>query len=155
MRLALTATMAMLLAACGGKQQEVHFARFEQLLFETPTSQLPDALRQHRSEFDSKLLEIRPTDPQYMQMLVGFVSDPVVRDIYQTTDRLYHTLGDVEQQLGKALARAEKLCPSIRYDGFYTLITGDYEDYDHRVFCDDHNLCVSIDHYAIGAMGGQ
>ena len=55
--------------------------------------------------------------------------------------------------MGKALTKAEELCPAIHYDRFYTLITGDFENYQSRVLCGDGVLAISIDRYAVPEMG--
>ena len=87
-----------------------------------------------------------------MAALEDFTTNPVIVDIYHITDSLYHDLGDVEKTLGKALIKAETICPSLHYDHFYTLITADFENYRSRVFCNEHELAISIDHYAIPSM---
>ncbi|MCR4659057.1 MAG: hypothetical protein K5650_02040 [Bacteroidales bacterium] len=127
----------------------VHFERFEQLIFDTPTDQLGARLQTEQSRFSTTLLNIQPSDAQYMAMLSGFVTDPVVRDIYHTTDSLYHDLSDIEARVGSALNKATKLMPTLDYRHFYTLVTADFDDYRNRVFCDDHSLAISIDKYAL------
>lgn len=135
-----------LLAACHKPSAEVHFMRFDRFLFEPGHAGL-DA-----SQFNSPLINYQPGDPQFMAIVDDFVHDEAVSYIYRTTDSLYGDLGDVEQQLGKALAKAEKLCPSMHYDRFYTLVTADFDDYHNRVFCTDNELAVSLDRYALPAM---
>ena len=137
---------ATLFTACGGKKSEVRFLRFEQFLFE------PEKTAADASQFVSPLINYQPDDPQFMAMVHDFTNDSVVEYIYHTTDSLYHDLGWLETELGKALARAAKICPDIRYDRFYTLVTADFDDYQNRVFCTDHELAVSIDRYAVGEM---
>ena len=88
-----------------------------------------------------------------MEMTQGFVADPVMRDIYRITDSLYHDLSDVERELGKALGRAYKLCPKMQHvERFYTMVTGDFDNYGFRVFSNCSDLCVCLDQYALGAM---
>lgn len=135
-----------LLVACGKPKVEVKFDRFEQFLFE------PDHGGATAAQFSSPLLNYQPDNPQFMAAVDGFVNDEAVRYIYHVTDSLYHDLQWLEQQLGKSLTRAEKLCPSIHYDRFYTLVTADFDDYDNRVYCSDHELAISLDHYAVGNM---
>ena len=146
--------VSMLAAGCHGRgeKQEVVFHRFEQLLFDTPPERLQSALERELPTYSSGLLNVHPEDERYMLMLTDFVGDTVMRNIYNTTDSLYHNLDWLEDELGAALRRAERLCPHIHYSQFYTLITGDYQDYQNRVFCDDHSLAISIDHYAVGSM---
>lgn len=144
-----------LFCSCGnnaGKKQ-VEFKRFEQLLFGTPVDQLRQVLTKEKATYQCSLLNVYPEDEGYMGMLEGFVTDPVMRDVYRISDSLYHDLGWLEDELGKALTKAEKLCPAMQYNKFYTLITGDFENYQSRVMCDDGVLAISIDRYAVSELG--
>lgn len=151
-RVCLCLVLLLLVATACGRHEEVHFARFERLLFATEPARLQEQLLLHRAEFDSPLLNLAPNDPRYMQAVEAFVADPAMQYAYHVTDSLYADLGDIERQLGRALARATRLCPSMQYDHFYTLVTGDYGDYTNRVFCNENSLCISLDHYAVAHM---
>lgn len=151
---AATAFLALIFSACANKTAEVKFNRLEPVLFTTPADRLAATLQARGNEFDTPLLNLDHANPQYMQMLAEFVADPMVRRIYQVSDSLYGDLGDVERQLGKALARAEKIFPEMHYDRFYTLVTADIDDYPNRVFCNQNELALSIDHYAVGCFPG-
>ena len=147
-------SVLLLMTACsGGQQQDVHFSRLEQLLFATPTDQLPAAMMAHQEEYSTDLIVFLPEQPEFVQVTQDFVSDPVVRDIYRTTDSLYHDIGDIEKELGKALGRAYTLCPEMYHvERFYTMVTGDYDNVDYRVYSNGKDICLAIDQYALGAM---
>lgn len=143
---------ALLLSGCH-RTEEVRFHRFEHLLFDTPADQLPAQLKAHADEFNSELIVLYPDEPEFIEMTHEFVSDPVMRDIYRITDSLYHDLSDIERQLGRALGRAYKLCPKMHHvERFYTMVTGDFDNYGFRVFSNCGDLCVCLDQYALGAM---
>ena len=143
----------LMLTGCGGSSEKVHFHRFEQLLFDTPADRLQTELKEHQTEYNSELIVLYPDEPEFIEMTHEFVSDPVMRDIYRITDSLYHDLSDVERQLGHALARAYKLCPKMHHvERFYTMVTGDFDNYGFRVFSNCGDLCVCLDQYALGAM---
>lgn len=132
---------------------EVHFHRFEQLLFNTPADQLQSELKKHQQEYNTELILLYPDEPEYMQMVQGYTTDPIVQDIYRITDSLYHDLSDVERQLSRALNQAYKLYPEMpRVNRFYTMVTGDFDNYNFRVFSNGNELCVSLDQYALPAM---
>ena len=144
--------LAILLSSCSRSREDVHFHRFEQLLFDTPADRLPTELKAHQDEFTSELILLYPDEPDFLQMTQEFVSDPVMRDIYHITDSLYHNLSDVERDLGRALNRAYKLCPEMAHiEHFYTMVTGDFNT-DFRVFSNCSDLCVCLDQYSLGAM---
>ena len=143
--------MALTLAGCQ-RAEEVHFHRFEQLLFDTPVDRLPAELKARQAEFDSELIVLYPDEPEFIEMTQEFVSDPVMRDVYRITDSLYHDFSDVERQLGRALGRAYKLYPKMHHvDRFYTMVTGDF-NYNWRVYSNCSDLCVCLDQYALSAM---
>jgi hypothetical protein len=145
--------VALCLSACNHSAEEVKFLRFEHLLFDTPVDQLQQEMLNHREEYTTELILFYPEEPEFMEMTEGFVSDPVMRDIYRITDSLYHDLSDVERDLGKALARAYKLCPEMGHvEHFYTMVTGDFDNYRFRVFSNGYDLCVGLDEYSLGAM---
>ena len=147
--LLLLATLA--LTGCV-RTEEVKFHRFEQLLFGTPAEQLQQEMMKHRDEYTTELMVYDPEVPEFMEMTQDYVADPVMRDIYRITDSLYHDFSDVERQLGRALARAYKLCPKMHHvERFYTVVTGDF-NYDWRVYSNCSDLCVCLDQYALGAM---
>lgn len=138
-----------LVSGCNRNKVDVKFHRFDQMLFTTPAEKMAN----YTEEYNSPLINFNPQDTSYMAMLTDFLSDTIVQDIYHITDSLYHDMSDVEKQLGDALTRAVKLCPSMkRYTRFYTLVTADYDEYTFRVFVNDTDLAISLDQYAIGSM---
>lgn len=143
----------LLLAACHRTPDEaVPLHRFEKVLFDTPADQLPARLAEAKSgEFGTDLLTLYPDDPAFMEMLAGFVQDPVMRDIYRITDSLFGDMQEESHQLGSALAKARELLPEARYDKVYTYVSGSF-DYSRRVVCNSHELMISLDQYAIPCM---
>ena len=143
----------LLLAGCRHSGEEVRFHRFDQLLFDTPADRLQAELTAHRDEYHTDLIVFAPGSPEYMQMVNGFTTDPVMRDIYRATDSLYRDLSGVERQLGRALNRAYRQCPSMpRVQNVYTMVTGDYDNYNNRVYSlDGTELCIALDVYALGS----
>ena len=151
--IALTLTVAACSNRKAGDGVEVKFERFEQLLFETQPDMLQQRLVAEQNRFNTPLLNLAPQDEQYMAMVQGFVSDPVIRDVYSTVDSLYHDLGWLEDELRSYLGRAKGLYPTLTCPKFYTLITADFQDYRNRVFCDGTSLAMSIDRYALPYFG--
>ena len=143
------AVLLVLAASCHNDGVEVKFSRFEKLLFTTEPSQLQEKLSQRKGEFDSPLINCAPDNPVYMQQLQAFVGDPFIKEIYRLTDSCYGNLHWLEKELGKAMGKAAKLSPDIVPKHFFTMITGDLDDYTNRVFCYDGDLVLSIDHYVL------
>lgn len=143
--LALVATMS----ACRHTSDEaVQLHRFEKVLFDTPVEQLQGKLQSVGSEYGTELLNIRPENPEYMQMLAGFVQDPTMREVYRLVDSVFGDMQEESVALGKALAKAQELSPTLRYDKVFTFISGMF-DYDMRVGCNSHELVISLDQYVL------
>jgi hypothetical protein len=143
--LALVATMS----ACRHTSDEaVQLHRFEKVLFDTPVEQLQGKLLSVGSEYGTELLNIRPENPEYMQMLAGFVQDPTMREVYRLVDSVFSDMQEESVALGKALAKAQELSPTLRYDKVFTFISGMF-DYDMRVGCNSHELVISLDQYVL------
>ena len=122
--------------------------RFERVLFETPTEQLASKISSVRDEFNTELLNLQPDNPDFMQLLAGFVEDPVMQDVYRLVDSVFSDMQPEARQLASALGKARQLCPLIRYDKFYTFISGSF-DYNMRVGCNSHELIISLDQYIL------
>lgn len=133
--------LTLAVAGCGKKAEPVKIHRFEQFLF---------AQQGNAADFSSPLLNYYPDNPEFMRAVTDFVSDPVVRRVYEITDSLYHDLSWLEQELGDAMSRAHEQCPDIDYKHFFTLVTADMDNYANRVFCNWTDLAISIDQYTLG-----
>ena len=137
------------MSACRHTSDEaVQLHRFEKVLFDTPVEQLQGKLQSVGSEYGTELLNIRPENPEYMQMLVGFVQDPTMREVYRLVDSVFGDMQEESVALGKALAKAQELSPTLRYDKVFTFISGMF-DYDMRVGCNSHELVISLDQYVL------
>ena len=128
--------------------EAVQLHRFEKVLFETPTDQLQGKLAEVRDEYATELLNLHPEDEGYMQMLTGFVADPVMQDIYRLVDSVWGDMRPQAEQLGAALQKAQQLCPAMRYDKVYTYVSGMF-DYNMRVGCNSHEIIISLDQYML------
>ena len=144
--------LMLLFSACSRETERVEIRRFEQLLFQTPPEALKETLKHEQKRFDCPVLNLQPDNPNYMAMLQGFVTDPLILRVWHSTDSLYHDLAWLETSLGTALAKARRCCPEIEYNRVFTLITADFQNYDNRVFCYGKDMVISIDRYAVGSM---
>ena len=137
------------MSACRHTSDEaVQLHRFEKVLFDTPVEQLQGKLLSVGSEYGTELLNIRPENPEYMQMLAGFVQDPTMREVYRLVDSVFGDMQEESVALGKALAKAQELSPTLRYEKVFTFISGMF-DYDMRVGCNSHELVISLDQYVL------
>ncbi|MCQ2275018.1 MAG: DUF2268 domain-containing protein [Bacteroidales bacterium] len=128
------------------KTVEIH--RFDKLLFETPVEQLQSKLLSTGNEYSTELLNVHPNNPDFMQLLAGFVQDPTMQEVYRLADSVFGDMKAESEALGRSLAIAEELDPTLRYDKIYTFVSGMF-DYDMRVGCNNHELIVSLDQYIL------
>ena len=128
--------------------EAVQIHRFDKVLFETPASQLQGKLASVAGEYDTPLLNLQPENPEFMQMLAGFVSDSTMREVYRLVDSVFGDMQPEAQQLAAALDKAKSLYPTVRYDKIYTFISGAF-DYNMRVGCNSHELIISLDQYIL------
>ena len=128
--------------------EAVPLHRFEQVLFGTPPDQLPATIAGVLGEFNTDLLNLQPDNPDFINLLVAFTEDPVMRDIYRIVDSVFGDMQPEARQLAAALDKAKSLCPAIRYDKAYTFISGSF-DYNMRVGCNSHELIISLDQYIL------
>ena len=147
-----------LLAGCKGTNErhddgDITIERFEQTLFDTPTDQLQQALRDFKTKLTSPLLNMYPDDQLFMSPLADFMSDSTVRDIYRISDRQYHSLHWLEKELTVALDKAKSLDDEIDYKWFATFISGNF-DYAQRIIAarETKSVLINIDQYALGGM---
>ena len=147
--LLIAALLLFITTSCNKEGEKVKFNRFEKLLFETDASALRQKLVDSRSTYASPLINCEPENPQYMMQLQAFVSDPFMKEIYRLSDSCYDDLRWLEHDLSSAMAKARKLSDNVVPKRYYTMITGDMEDYTNRVFCYDGDLVLSVDHYVL------
>lgn len=145
----MAAVLVLVATSCNKDGEKVKFNRFEKLLFETDASALQQKLMDSRSTYASPLINCEPESQQYMMQLQAFVSDPFMKEIYRLTDSCYDDLRWLERDLASAMGRARKLSDNVVPKRYFTMITGDMEDYTNRVFCYDGDLVLSVDHYVL------
>lgn len=144
--------------ACHHKQPEaiaqedlIEIHRFEQVLFLTPSGQIQEKLTEVKDEFNSPLLNVLPENEVFIQQVTGFVEDPTMGMIYKLVDSSFSNIEWLQEDLTRAINQAKQLCPEIKCNRIFTMITGNL-DYESRVFCDDHDLVISLDQYVIPHM---
>lgn len=145
--------LALLLGACShrnandAEELRVHFLRLERTLLDSPEDQLAQNVAAFRDSFPSPLLSLAPEDPLFFEMMQDYRNDSVMRRVDLFVQKHYGDLRWLEQELGEALAHAQKLDSNIRFDHFATFIGS--QGYEGRVRADreSKSLVVAIDQY--------
>lgn len=132
----------------GRKADDLQIVRTEQVLFNTDANDLQRQLTALKQEHPGIPLKIYPDNGEYMQLVSGFVSDPVVREIYDSVENMYSDVGWLEHDLTTALAKVHDVMPDMQYNEVYSCIMAEF-DYDNRVVADGKALRIAFDIYTL------
>lgn len=145
--------LALMCSSCRSDNASVDILRFDKLMFETPSSDLPKALSDFQGEYRSPLLRIYPSDENYMATFHDFAADSVVRQIYSITNQKMGDLHWLERELGGAIAKSDELMPTMHLEHIATYISGMF-DYQNRILVDKgtQSALISLDLYAVDGM---
>lgn len=151
----MTGIFLICLSACGGsssrEKSDVEMVRFEQVLMQSSPGSLQSDIASFASQYQGHLLNVFPNNPEYMQMVAGFVADTTIRYIYDCVNEQYADLGWLEKDLRKALAKAHDLDEKADVKTISTLISAQF-DYTNRTYCEGEELLIAIDQYVLPKM---
>lgn len=138
--------------ACDRKQQgrrpgDVEIMRLERVIMDGEAGELPIALRSFADTLASPLLTLMPEDPRFMEMVMQYRSDSVMRDIDGMVRQRYGDLGWLERSLTDAVERLSRQDEDIRLRRVATYIGS--SGYADRVRADRQSatIVVAIDQY--------
>lgn len=106
-------------------QVDVHIKRYEKDLFSLDTEHLSEGLQRISKEYPALLIEDGVwNDPEMLSQLKGYISDPIIREIYADVMRKFPDLKDIETELDKALGYYLTYFPEDSVPSFYSLVPG-------------------------------
>ena len=107
------------------RQVDVHIKRYEKDLFSLDTEHLTEGLQRISKEYPALLIEDGVwNDPEMLNQLKGYISDPVIREIYKEVMRQFPDLKDIEAELNKAMGYYLTYFPEDSVPHFYSLVPG-------------------------------
>lgn len=107
------------------RQVDVHIKRYEKDLFSLDPEHLTEGLQRIAKEYPSLLIEDGVwNDPEMMLQLKAYISDPLIREIYNDAVRQFPDLKDIEAELNKALGYYLTYFPEDSVPSFYSLVPG-------------------------------
>ena len=107
------------------RQVDVHIKRYEKDLFSLDTEHLTEGLQRIAKEYPSLLIEDGVwNDPEMMYQLKGYISDPIIREIYNDVVRQFPDLKDIEAELNKSMGYYLTYFPEDSVPNFYSLVPG-------------------------------
>lgn len=107
------------------RQVDVHIKRYEKDLFSLDTEHLTEGLQRIAKEYPSLLIEDGVWNNQEMMyQLKAYISDPLIREIYDEVMLQFSDMKDVESELNKALGYYLTYFPEDSVPSFYSLVPG-------------------------------
>ena len=107
------------------RQVDVHIKRYEKDLFSLDTEHLSEGLQRISKEYPALLIEDGVwNDPEMLNQLKGYISDPIIREIYKEVMRQFPDLKDIEAELNKAMGYYLTYFPEDSVPHFYSLVPG-------------------------------
>ena len=126
---------------------EMQVMRYENAFFEVDTNNFAEGIAALGNDY-KLFLDGDLSDPDVLEYLRGFATDPFARMLYQKVDEKYPTNESVARQINEVVARINHYCPEKPLSGkVYTCVLG-LEQMASPVFFDkDDNLIISLDYY--------
>ena len=107
------------------RQVDIHIKRYEKDLFSLDTEHLTEGLQLIAKEYPALLIEDGVwNDPEMLNQLKGYISDPIIREIYNDVMNQFPDLKDVETELNKAMGYYLTYFPEDSVPHFYSLVPG-------------------------------
>ncbi len=107
------------------RQVDVHIKRYEKDLFSLDTEHLSEGLQRISKEYPALLIEDGVwNDPEMLNQLKSYISDPIIREIYKEVMRQFPDLKDIEAELNKAMGYYLTYFPEDSVPHFYSLVPG-------------------------------
>lgn len=107
------------------RQIDVQINRYEKALFSLDTAHLETSLKALSTQYPAMLIDEEAwKDPQMLNQLKGYITDPIIREIYADVLRVFPDLKDVEAELTQAMGYYLTYFPEDSVPHFYSLVPG-------------------------------
>ncbi len=120
----------------------VEVKRYEKVLFEIDPGNLRQEIDPYIDDYNLFLGEEINT-PMGQQQLYDYITDPMIRDLYDDTQQVWSDIDELEEDLTLALRYLKYHFPQYPKPVFYSYISG--LDFEHPVKYFEGNLIVGLD----------
>lgn len=129
------------------KNVNVSIARYEQDLFNLNPNNIADGIKNLYGKYPENLISNNCwKNEQMMHGLKGYISDPIIKEIYQATQKKFPNMQSVEKELNEAFKNYLTNFPDATVPKIYTVVPGlDYST--PSVFGFENNLFICLDMY--------
>lgn len=128
---------------------DIEVMRYDKAFFEVDTNDFANGISALSSDY-GLFLDGDLTDPEVLQYLRDFATDPFARMLQQKAEAKYPSDESIAKLVGDVVARINHYCPEMPISGrVYTCVLGlDQMQMASPVFFDnDDNLIISLDYY--------
>ena len=142
------------------KNIEIKILRYEQDLFNMDRNNMVAGFKALYGKYPNNIIAHGAwNNTEMIESIRGFVSDPVIEEIYRDTEKQFADLSEFEQQIKNAMTLYLTHFPNEKVPDFCTLVSGiDFQmpqvfGYDNTIFvCLDMYLGKDYKHYAQAGM---
>lgn len=126
---------------------QVSISRYEQALFSLDTHKIVNGVKNLYGKYPENLIANKCWEnPQMMNGLKGYISDPIIKEIYNTSQQKFPDMKSYEKELNEAFKIYLTHFPDETVPQIYTLVPGlDYQT--PSVFGFEDNLFICLDMY--------
>lgn len=142
------------------REVNVDVIRYDQVLFNLDKKHLADELKGLYGKYPENLIVKNGwEDPQLLAGMMGYLSDPIIQEIYAEVQKQYPNTNDLRKELNAAFKIYLTHFPDDSIHNIYTLVPGmDFETpsvfgYENNLFiCLDMYLGKDFKHYSLAGM---
>lgn len=129
------------------KDINIHINRYTTDLYALDTANLADGVKALSETYPEYLIQKGVwEDPMMMQSLKAYLTDPLMRDIYENALKIFPNLDEQEAELADAMTYYKHYFPEAEIPDFYALVPGlDFEM--PSVFAYDNDIFIYLDQY--------
>ena len=129
------------------KQLSVSIKRYEKDLFALPIDSLSTGIQKLYEHYPEELIQKDVWhNAKMIESLKLYLEDPVIRDIYEETMKIFPDLNEFIAPLEEALAHYQYYYPEEKIPSFYTLVSG-IDVYSPSVIFVNDNILIHLDMY--------
>lgn len=126
---------------------QINIHRYEKSIFSIDTTNIIAEMKRLQAEYPEVLIEDGSWEnPQYIQQLKGYLSDPVIAELIEDVNKIFPDLDFLKLELEDAFAYYQYYYPEAKIPEIYTIVPG-IDLYSSSVFLYDNALYINLDQY--------
>lgn len=122
----------------------INIHRYEKVLMNIDANNIKNELKKYQSEY-ALFLNGNLDDTLNIIQLYNYISDPVLREIYDDILKKYKDLSWLEKELSQSFTYYKHYFPAIKTPKIYTYIS--YLDFENRIINVDTVMAIALDMY--------